>query len=86
MQFFTKTFENQLDMKISVLLTTIVTARKNGGWQQKEWEVQDTYFAGEEVVLLSMPFSRSTVTGKLELARRLRPTLELSLVQKTKSL
>ena len=38
-------------MKISLLLAAIVTAKKNGSWQQKEWEVQDTYFADEEVVL-----------------------------------
>ena len=36
-------------MKLSLLLIASVTADK--GWQQKEWEVQDAYFAGDEVVL-----------------------------------
>ena len=39
-------------MKISVILAATVTANKNAAsWQQKEWQVQDAYFAGQEVVL-----------------------------------
>ena len=58
LQPFTQTVEYQLEMKISVLLAATVTAKKNASWQQKEWEVQDAYFAGKEVVL-SDPSVRS---------------------------
>ena len=36
-------------MKVSLLLSATVTADE--GWQKKEWEVQDAYFAGEEIIL-----------------------------------
>ena len=58
LQPFTQKVEYQLEMKISVLLAATVTAKKNASWQQKEWEVQDAYFAGKEVVL-SDPSVRS---------------------------
>ena len=35
-------------MKLSVILAASVTAEK---FHKKEWEVQDAYFAGEDVVL-----------------------------------
>ena len=39
-------------MKLSVILAATVTAnKKSASWQQKEWQVQDAYFAGQEVVL-----------------------------------
>ena len=35
-------------MKLSIILAASVTAEK---FHKKEWEVQDAYFAGEDVVL-----------------------------------
>ena len=35
-------------MKLSIILAASVTADK---FHKKEWEVQDAYFAGEDVVL-----------------------------------
>ena len=37
-------------MKLAVLVAAAAQA-KNSSWLKKEWEVQDAYFAGDEVVL-----------------------------------
>jgi len=37
-------------MKLSILLAGSITAEK-AAFQRKEWEVQDAYFAGDEVIL-----------------------------------
>jgi len=37
-------------MKLSIFLAGPITAEK-AAFQRKEWEVQDAYFAGDEVVL-----------------------------------
>ena len=45
-------------MKLSIFVAAAVTAEKSN-WLKKEWEVQDAYFAGEDIVL-SDPKARST--------------------------
>ena len=37
-------------MKLAVLVAAAAQA-KNSSWLKKEWEVQDAYFADEEIVL-----------------------------------
>ena len=37
-------------MKLSVLVAAVAQA-KNSSWLKKEWEVQDAYFADEEIIL-----------------------------------
>ena len=50
-------------MKLSILLGA-VSAEKSTGWLNKEWEVQDAYFAGEEIVL-SDPTTRAGFSTKI---------------------
>ena len=39
-------------MKLGIYFATIIGAEKTGSnWLKKEWEVQDAYFAGDEIVL-----------------------------------
>ena len=39
-------------MKLGVYFATVISAEKTGNnWLKKEWEVQDAYFAGDEIVL-----------------------------------
>ena len=39
-------------MKLGIYFATIIGAEKTGNnWLKKEWEVQDAYFAGDEIVL-----------------------------------
>ena len=51
-------------MKLSIILAASVTADK---FHKKEWEVQDAYFAGEDVVL-SDPAIRQRFSTLLILA------------------
>ena len=37
-------------MKLAVLVAAAAQA-KNSSWLKKEWEVQDAYFADEEIIL-----------------------------------
>ena len=37
-------------MKLAVLVAASARA-KNSSWLKKEWEVQDAYFANEEIIL-----------------------------------
>ena len=37
-------------MKLAVLVATAAQAKKSS-WLKKEWEVQDAYFADEEIIL-----------------------------------
>ena len=37
-------------MKLAVLVTAAAQA-KSSSWLKKEWEVQDAYFANEEIIL-----------------------------------
>ena len=45
-------------MKLSLLLGALVNAEKGDSWLKREWEVQDAYFAGEDIVL-SDPTTRN---------------------------
>ena len=39
-------------MKLGIYFATVIGAEKTGNnWLKKEWEVQDAYFADEEIVL-----------------------------------
>ena len=39
-------------MKLGIYFATVIGAEKTGNnWLKKEWEVQDAYFAGDEIVL-----------------------------------
>ena len=38
-------------MKLAVLFAAAAHAKKNSSWLKKEWEVQDAYFADEEIIL-----------------------------------
>ena len=39
-------------MKLGIYFATVISAEKTGNnWLKKEWEVQDAYFAGDEIVL-----------------------------------
>ena len=39
-------------MKLGIYFATVISAEKTGNnWLKKEWEVQDAYFAGDEIFL-----------------------------------
>ena len=38
-------------MKLAILLAAAAEAKKNSSWLKKEWEVQNAYFADEEIIL-----------------------------------
>ena len=52
-------------MKLAVLVAAAARA-KNSSWLKKEWEVQDAYFADEEIIL-SDPSLRDSSKRKTEL-------------------
>ena len=37
-------------MKLGIYFAASISAERNN-WQKKEWEVQDAYFAGDDIVL-----------------------------------
>ena len=37
-------------MKLGIFFAASISAERNN-WQKKEWEVQDAYFAGDDIVL-----------------------------------
>ena len=65
-------------MKLSIILASSVTADK---FHKKEWEVQDAYFAGEDVVLsdpaIRQRFFNSTNFGSI-FGRFWRPIYQLT--------
>ena len=38
-------------MKLAILLAAAAEAKKNSSWLKKEWEVQNAYFADEDIIL-----------------------------------
>ena len=57
-------------MKLAVLVAAAARA-KNSSWLKKEWEVQDAYFADEEIIL-SDPSLRDS--SKRKNSKELKPT------------
>ena len=56
-------------MKLAILLAAAAEAKKNSSWLKKEWEVQNAYFADEEIIL-SDPSIRNgleTLVGRYHL-------------------
>ena len=37
-------------MKLGIFFAASISAERNN-WQKKEWQVQDAYFAGDDIVL-----------------------------------
>ena len=55
-------------MKFAVLLAAAAETKKNSSWLKKEWEVQNAYFADEEIIL-SDPAIRNGLERQILLYR-----------------
>ena len=67
-------------MKLAVLVAAVAQA-KNSSWLKKEWEVQDAYFADEEIILSDLSVSeglKKKYRIKLSLADMLKIILLIS--------